>query len=104
MIGIVFGYFFPILYILLFIFSITIHITHQNYVEYETEKFLYNGVLLNNWSYNFLYLSFLGGLIVVAFAEWGNNVFVFITFGIACIILLVKKLLSNLDKMILQKL
>ena len=105
MLGISFGYLFPIIYPLMFIFSITLYHTHKNYIESYTEKGPFSKPILNDWALSIIYVNFLGGLLLLYFMEEMTETILFISGGLLILIFVVfRKFLFNLESLVLRRL
>lgn len=105
MLGISFGYLFPIIYPLMFIFSITLYHTHKNYIEFYTEKGPFSKPILNDWALSIIYVNFLGGLLLLYFMEEMTETILFISGGLLILIFVVfRKFLFNLESLVLRRL
>jgi hypothetical protein len=91
MLGISFSYLFPILYPLMFVFSITIYHSHKNYIELYTRKAPFSKPILNDWALSIIYMTFIGGLLFLYFVEEVADTFLILTVSIFMLLLLLFK-------------
>jgi hypothetical protein len=104
MLGISFGYLFPIIYPLMFIFSITLYHTHKNYIELYTDKVLFSKPILNDWALSIIYLNFIGGLLLLYFMDEITETFLFLSAGLILIFMLFKKFIFNFEDLVIRRL
>lgn len=105
MLGISFGYLFPIIYPLMFIFSITLYHSHKNYIELYTDKVPFSKPILNDWALGIIYVNFIGGLFVLYFIDEMSGTFLAALIAVFVLILVViKNFVFNFDGLVMNRL
>ena len=104
MLGMSFSYLFPILYPLMFIFSITIYHSHKNYIELYTRKVPFSKPILNDWALSIIYLTFIGGLLFLYFVEEVADMLLILAVSLFMVLLLIfKKIFWNTERLVVKR-